>query len=108
MALTFQTEEKRIGGLKNYLRRTHTSGELVALADKLAAAVLNNETTITSTSADGGSAMGEITMPASATLTIVEELLLELGFFPATARQLSTRPDYFQNVEHDLMSPPSV
>lgn len=84
---------QKVQGIKSYLRRTRTAEDLQILADQI---FLNasEEVVITSTSADGGSAMGQISFPKWLMLGVVEELLVEMGITPATARKMSVVPDF--------------
>lgn len=86
-------------GIKRYLRRTKSIEELKAIADSCFGKA-TEEVVILNTSAEGGSAGGEVSMPAGILLLAVEEVLAELGEVPLRAdgtmigRQLGTRPDY--------------
>lgn len=84
---------QKVQGIKSYLRRTKTADELLTLADTTFLSA-SEEVVITQTSADGGSAIGQISFPKWLLLGLIEELIQELGISPATTRQLSTRPDF--------------
>jgi hypothetical protein len=89
-----EEESVKVTGVKMYLRRKYQDADsLAALADQCFIEA-SDEVVITSTEADGSSAMGQIRFPKWLLLTAVEELIIELGFQPLTSRQLGTRPDY--------------
>jgi hypothetical protein len=87
-----------ISGIKEYLRFKPLA-YLQRLSETIAASV-TEEVTITGTSADGGSASGEIAFPRLDYLTVVMDVRREKGDYPLNSdgtivsRQLGTRPDY--------------
>ena len=91
-------DHQKISGIKSYLR-FKSLAELQALADSIFMAA-TEEVTITGTSADGGSANGEVTLPKWVYLEAVMDCRKEKGDVPlnddgtVTSRQLGTRPDY--------------
>lgn len=95
------TDPVKSAGIKKYLRRTYTNriDELKALANSCFGKAVE-EVIIVNTAAEGGSAGGEVSMPAGILLNAIEEVLAELGEVPVRAdgtmigRQLGTRPDY--------------
>jgi len=99
MASTGPYNPFKSAGIKKYLRRVYTQTQLQTLADSLVSQA-QEEVVIISTAADGGSASGEISMPAGELLLVVEEILQDLGVYPVNAdgsivaRQLCTRPDF--------------
>lgn len=86
---------EKISGVKNYLARTKSVEELKAIADSVFTAA-TEEVTITGTSADGGSANGEITFPKWLYLKVLEELIGANDDTTGTVRgrQLCTFPDF--------------
>jgi hypothetical protein len=99
MASARTLDHEKIGGIKNYLRYKSLA-DLQALADSIFSAA-TEEVTITGTSADGGSANGEVTLPKWLYLDAVMDVRREKGDYPVnsdgvsiTSRQLGTRPDY--------------
>jgi hypothetical protein len=93
------TDPVKSAGVKKYLRRTKSVEELKALADSCFGKAVE-EVIIINTAADGGSAGGEVSMPAGILLNAIEEVLADLGEVPLRAdgtiigRQLGTRPDF--------------
>lgn len=93
------TDPIKSAGIKKYLRRTKSVEELKGLADSCFGKAID-EVIIVNTSAEGGAATGEVSMPAGILLNAVEEVLAELGEVPlrsdgtVIARQIATRPDY--------------
>ena len=91
-------DHAKVSGIKSYLRYKSLE-ELQALSDTIFSAA-TEEVTIIGSSADGGSANGEVTFPKWLYLEIVMDVRKELGDFPSNAngtivsRQLGTRPDY--------------
>jgi hypothetical protein len=93
------TDPVKSAGVKKYLRRTKSIEELKALADACFGKAVE-EVVILNTAAEGGSAGGEVSMPAGILLNAIEEVLAELGEVPLRSdgtmigRQLGTRPDF--------------
>ena len=93
------TDPVKSAGVKKYLRRTKSVEELKALADSCFGKAVE-EVIIINTAADGGSAGGEVSMPAGILLNAIEEVLADLGEAPLRpdgtiiGRQLGTRPDF--------------
>ena len=91
-------DHQKVSGIKSYLRFKSLS-DLQGLADSVFAAA-TEEVTITGTSADGGSANGEVTFPKWLYLEVIMDVRKEKGDIPLnddgtmTSRQLGTRPDY--------------
>ena len=91
-------DHQKISGIKAYLRYKSLA-ELQALAESIFAAA-TEEVTITGTSADGGSATGEVAFPKWLYLQAVMDVRAEKGDLPTNengtivSRQLGTRPDY--------------
>jgi hypothetical protein len=91
-------DHQKISGIKSYLRYKSVE-ELQALADSIFASA-TEEVTITGSSADGGSADGEVTLPKWLYLEAVMDVRKEKGDVPTnadgtlTGRQLGTRPDF--------------
>jgi hypothetical protein len=91
-------DHAKISGIKSYLRFKSLE-ELQALSDSIFSAA-TEEVTITGTSAEGGSANGEVTLPRWLYLEAVMDVRKEKGDAPVnadgtlTSRQLGTRPDY--------------
>jgi hypothetical protein len=91
-------DHHKVSGIKAYLRYKSLA-ELQALADAIFSAA-TEEVTITGSSADGGSANGEVTFPKWLYLEAVMGVRAEKGDLPTNAdgtivsRQLGTRPDY--------------
>lgn len=96
MALT--PDHHKVSGIKSYLRYKSLA-ELQALSDSIFASA-TEEVTITGTSAEGGSANGEVVFPKWLYLECVMDVRKEKGDFPTngdgtiTGRQLGTRPDF--------------
>lgn len=90
-------DHQKVSGIKAYLRYK-TLAELQALADAIFASA-TEEVTITGTSADGGSANGEVTFPKWLYLDAVMGVRAEKGDAPTDengqviARPLGTFPD---------------
>lgn len=91
-------DHQKVAGIKAYLR-FYALQDLKDLADSVFAAA-TEEVTITGTSADGGSANGEVTFPKWLYLEVIMDVRKEKGDIPLnddgtmTSRQLGTRPDY--------------
>lgn len=91
-------DHQKISGIKSYLRYKSVE-ELAALADCIFAAA-GEEVVITGTSAEGGSANGEVSFPKWLYLEAVMDVRKEKGDVPTntdgtiTGRQLGTRPDF--------------
>ena len=92
-------DHAKVSGIKSYLRYKSIE-ELQALADAIFASA-TEEVTITGSSADGGSANGQVAFPKWLYLEVVMDVRKEKGDFPVnadgvtiTSRQLGTRPDY--------------
>ena len=98
MASSRTLDHEKISGIKSYLRYKSLD-ELKALSDAIFSAA-TEEVTITGTSADSGSATGEVTLPKWVYLEAVMDVRKELGDYPSNSngtivsRQLGTRPDY--------------
>lgn len=98
MASSRTSEHDKVSGIKSYLRYKSVE-ELAALSDAIFASA-TEEVTITGTSAEGGSANGEVAFPKWLYLEAVMDVRKEKGDYPAnsdgtiTSRQLGTRPDY--------------
>jgi hypothetical protein len=96
MALT--PDHEKVAGIKAYLR-FYALQDLKDLADSVFAAA-TEEVTITGTSADGGSANGEVTFPKWLYLEVIMDVRKEKGDIPLntdgsiTGRQLGTFPDF--------------
>lgn len=100
MASSRTLDHEKIGGIKTYLRYKSLS-DLQALADTIFASGAVEEVTITGTSADGGSANGEVTFPKWLYLEAIMDVRRDKGDYPLNAdgvsiaaRQLCTRPDF--------------
>ena len=90
----FTPDYDKLRGCKLWLDRTQSNEYLLTLADTVATSS-TDEISITSTSAEGGSAMGEVTFPKWLLQIAVEELIREKGIFtPSSARSLCSRPDW--------------
>jgi hypothetical protein len=91
-------DHAKISGIKSYLRFKSLE-ELQALSDSIFSAA-TEEVTITGTSAEGGSANGEVTLPKWLYLEAVMDVRKEKGDVPLNAdgtmmgRQLGTSPDF--------------
>jgi len=91
-------DHHKVSGIKSYLRYKSLA-ELQALADTIFASACE-EVLITGTSAEGGSANGEVSFPKWVYLECVMDVRKEKGDVPLnddgtiTSRQLGTRPDY--------------
>jgi len=91
-------DHDKFSGIKSYLRY-YSLADLRDLADQVFASA-TEEVTITGTSADGGSANGEVTFPKWLYLEVIMDVRREKGDLPlnddgtVTSRQLGTRPDY--------------
>jgi len=87
-----------VSGIKQWLRYKPLE-ELQDLSDSIAALACE-EVTITGTSAEGGSANGEVAFPRLDYLAVIMDVRKEKGDVPLnadgtlTSRQLGTRPDY--------------
>jgi hypothetical protein len=87
-----------ISGIKQWLR-FKSKEELAAISDSIAASACE-EVTITGTSAEGGSANGEVAFPRLDYLAVVMDVRREKGDVPLNedgtivSRQLGTRPDF--------------
>ena len=97
------TDPNKSAGVKRYLRRTKSVEELKALADACFGKAIE-EVVIINTAAEGGSAGGEVSMPAGILLNAVEEVLLDMGVVPTDAngmiisRQLCTKADWGRTI----------
>lgn len=69
-------ENHKLGGVKNYLRRTKTPEQLEDLAD-VAFATATEEVVITSIGAEGTNSSGQVSFPKWLLLTAIEEILSE-------------------------------
>jgi hypothetical protein len=91
-------DHQKVSGIKSYLRYKSLE-ELQDLSDSIFSSA-TEEVTITGTSADGGSANGEVAFPKWLYLEAVMDVRKEKGDYPAnadgtvTSRQLGTRLDY--------------
>jgi hypothetical protein len=91
-----------VSGIKQWLRFKNLE-ELRELSDSIAALACE-EVTITGTSAEGGSANGEVAFPRLDYLDVVMAVRREKGDVPlnadgtVTSRQLGTRADYSRTV----------
>lgn len=91
-------DHAKVSGIKSYLRYKSLD-ELQDLSDSIFSAA-TEDVTITGTSAEGGSANGEVTFPKWLYLEAVMDVRKEKGDYPLnsdgtlTSRQLGTRPDY--------------
>ena len=98
MASSRTSEHDKVSGIKSYLRFKSLE-ELQALADTIFASACE-EVTIVGTSAEGGSANGEVAFPKWLYLEAVMDVRKEKGDVPLNAdgtlvgRQLGTRPDF--------------
>jgi hypothetical protein len=91
-------DHHKVSGIKSYLRYKSLA-ELQALADAIFAEA-SESVTITGTSAEGGSANGEVAFPKWVYLECVMDVRKEKGDVPlngdvtVTGRQIGTRPDF--------------
>ena len=91
-------DHQKISGIKAYLRYKSLA-ELQALADAIFSAA-TEEVTITGTSADGGSANGEVSFPKWLYLQAVMDVRAEKGDLPTNesgqmiGRSLGSMPDF--------------
>lgn len=91
-------DHHKVSGIKSYLRYKSLA-ELQALADNIFAEA-SESVTITGTSAEGGSANGEVAFPKWVYLECVMDVRKEKGDVPVnadgsvTGRQLGTHPDF--------------
>jgi hypothetical protein len=87
-------DHAKIAGIKSYLLRNSSLEDLRDLATKVFNQAVE-DVTITGTSAEGGSASGEVTLPKWVYLSAIEECIAVLD--PSAiiqTRQLGTRPDF--------------
>jgi len=77
-----------------YLNRRSTNEDLLALADQVYNSGAVEEVVITSTTADGGGASGEVSFPKWLLLTAVEELIIDRGIYFPQSRNLVSKPDW--------------
>jgi hypothetical protein len=87
-------DHAKISGIKSYLLRNSSLEDLRDLATKVFNQAVE-DVTITGTSAEGGSANGEVTLPKWVYLNAIEECIAVLD--PTASiqtRQLGTRPDF--------------
>jgi hypothetical protein len=95
-------DHQKISGIKSFLRFKGLA-ELQDLSETIYTAA-TEEVTITGTSAEGGSANGEVTLPKWLYLEAVMDVRKEKGDIPVnedgtmTSRQLGTRADYSRAV----------
>lgn len=91
-------DHQKLSGIKAYLRYKSVE-ELAALADCIFTAAVE-EVTITGSSADGGSANGEVTFPKWLYLQAVMDVRAEKGDLPTNengqviGRSLGSMPDF--------------
>ena len=69
-------ENQKLGGVKRYLRRTKSNGELQDLADACFAEATET-VTITSIGAEGTNSAGQVSFPKWLLLEAIEDLLAE-------------------------------